>query len=470
MIRRPPRSTQSRSSAASDVYKRQQDQKVNVVEIAKPAATSARTPGGIEFLLRSVTNAVAMLLESTNQWRGTVRNVDISDCVLHLEDLVNSRPARLDLSDIRLEAKNISNVPGTNLMAKFSLRWNTNGSIRSFATASFLPTTAEIQMDFDKIDLGSLDAYLEPKVNLYILDSKIGLHGKVNLTTLPGELPQVTFHGDAGLDGFQTVDGDWAEDLLKWDSLRFNGIEANLNPQTVAIREIVVDNAYARLVIETNHTINLLNALRMTNAPATNEVKTVAVQDSTATNAPLPQISVGTIIITNTAVSFTDRSLTPEVNLAIQEVNGTVAGISTEQMQHAIVDLNAKVDGVGPAAITGLINPLNNEATNSLKISLKDMDLTPASSYAAKFAGYRIAQGKLNLDLSYDLVGKNLKSKNVITLDRFTFGEKVDSPEATHLPVRLAIAILKDRNGIIVLQVPMEARKNGSSSHSDVYK
>jgi hypothetical protein len=91
-----------------------------------------------------------------------------------------------------------------------------------------------------------------------------------------------------------------------------------------------------------------------------------------------------------------------------------------------------------------------------LKIAAKNVDLTPTSPYSGKFAGYRITQGKLNLDLAYDLVGRKLKSKNVITLDRFTFGEKVASPDATHLPVRLAIAILKDRDGQIVLDVPIE--------------
>ncbi|HSY17807.1 MAG TPA: DUF748 domain-containing protein [Candidatus Acidoferrales bacterium] len=444
--------------------RRNQDQSVNVLEMAKPAETATNVPGGIVVLLRSVTNAVAMLLQSTNQWRGTVQMVDVTNCDLHLEDLVNSRPARLDLSDIQFDAKNISNLAGTNLTADFSMRWNTNGLVKVQATAALLPPTAEIQMDVDQLNLGTLDPYLEPKLNLYILGSKVGLHGKVNLTTPADGLPQVTFHGDAGLDGFHTVDGDLAEDLLKWDSLSFNGIDANLNPQTVAIKEILVDNLYARLVIETNKSINLLNALRMTNAPATNEVKAVAT-GGTVTNAPLPPVSVGVIIITNTQLSFTDRSLSPEVNLSIRDVNGSVAGLSTEQLQHAVVDLSAKVDGVGPATITGLINPLNQTATNDIKISLKDMDLTPASPYAGKFAGYRIAQGKLNLDLAYELVGKDLKSKNVITLDRFTFGEKVESPEATHLPVRLAIAILKDRDGKIVLDVPIDGRTDDPKFH-----
>jgi len=445
---------------------RAKDNSINVVELSRPAEAMTNAPGGILFLLRSVTNAVAMLLNSTNEWSATVGSVAVTNCALHLEDNVNSRPARLDLSGITFDAKNISNVPGTNLTAALSLRWNTNGSIKTVTTASFLPPTADVQLDLDQLDLGTLDPYLEPKLNLYILGSKVGLHGKISLRTPRDELPQVTFHGDASLDDFHTVDGVMAEDLVKWDSIGFNGIDANLNPQTVRIKEIDVNNAYARLVIETNKTINLLNALRLTNtnAPATNETNVAnskpAREDArptiAATNSPLPQISIGTIAITNTGVSFADRSIQPGVNLNIKSVNGSIAGLSTEQLQHADIALNAMIDGVGPASITGTINPFSGTQTNNIKISVKDMDLTPASPYAGKFAGYRIAEGKLNLDLAYQLVGKKLESKNVITLDQFTFGEKVNNPDATHLPVRLGVAILKDREGKIVLDVPIE--------------
>ena len=445
---------------------RAKNNSINVVELSQPAEAMTNAPGGILFLLRSVTNAVAMLLNSTNEWSATVGSVALTNCALHLEDNVNSRPARLDLSGITFDAKNISNVPGTNLTAALSLRWNTNGSIKTVTTASFLPPTADIQLDLDQLDLGTLDPYLEPKLNLYILGSKVGLHGKISLRTPKNGLPQVTFHGNANLDDFHTVDGVMAEDLVKWDSIGFNGIDANLNPQTVSIREIDVNNAYARLVIETNKTINLLNALRLTNtnAPATNETNIANSKPArenarptiAATNSPLPQISIGAIVITNTAVSFSDRSIQPGVNLTIKSVNGSIAGLSTEQLQHADIALNAMIDGVGPASITGTINPFSGTQTNNIKISVKDMDLTPASPYSGRFAGYRIAEGKLNLDLAYQLVGKKLQSKNVITLDQFTFGEKVNSPDATHLPVRLGVAILKDREGKIVLDVPVE--------------
>ena len=415
---------------------------INMVELATPAASPTNAPGGILFLLRSVTNAVTLLLNSTNEWTGTVRELMATNCSLHLEDHALLRPARLDLSDITLHAKNLSNLPGTNLEAVFSLRWNTNAAIHFAANVAFQPTTADLKLDIDRLDLTTLDAYLASKLDLYILGSQVNLHGIVRLRPQVNELPVVSFNGDASLDNFHTVDGVLGEDLVKWDALQFNGMVANLNPPLVAVHEIVVDHAYARVIIETNHTINLLNVLKPGSGAATtstNATKTTAATPPATTNAPM-QISIGAIVFTNTSINFSDRSLAPNVNLALQSVDGKVSDLSTEQFAHAIVKLEAKVDGTGPVTITGTINPLNGAQTNDINISVQDVDLTPASPYAGKFAGYGIAEGKLNLELHYELIGTNLTAKNSIILDRFTFGEKVNSPEATHLPVRLAIA------------------------------
>ena len=442
---------------------RNHDAQINLVQLAQPDA-QATPPEGILFLLRSVTNAVTLLLNTTNDWRASLGEVNVTNCSAQLEDWVNSRPARLNLDNISFVAKHISNVPGTNLEAELSLTWNTNGSIKIKTTAEFYPPTADVRLDLEQIDFHSLDAYLEPKLNLFVLDSKLDLHGDVHLRTPKGELPEVKFHGDTALVDFHTVDGVMSEDLLKWDAVKLIGMDANLNPPSVAIKEIDVNNAYARFVIESNLTINLLNALRLTNAPAaenTNETAVAAAPPTSGTNNfPMPKITVGSIVISNTAVSFTDHSLPSDVNLAMKEVNGTISGLSSEELQHADIDLAGKADGVGPFTVTGKINPFSPTLTNTVKISLNHLDLTPVSAYAGKFAGYRIAEGKLNLDLDYEIVGKNLKLKNVITLDRFRFGEKVDSPDATHLPVRLAVSLLKDRNGQIVLDVPIEGNLN----------
>ncbi len=432
---------------------------------AESAEITTNAPAGIPALLGMATNYVAQFLHTTNLATATVHNVEFTNFAFHLEDLTPSRPARLDLGDIALSVKNISNDLKTNLTTELSLRWNTNGTIKTETTVSFVPLTADVQFALDRLDFGTLDPYLESKLNLFIPSSEFGLHGQVQLRTPEGQLPDITFRGDTWIDNLRVVDGVIGEDLLKWNSVRVSGIEANVNPLSAAIKEIDLDNVAAHLVIETNRTINLLAALKpvgTTNAPADTNATVVAAVPPTApaTNAAplaaLPPFSIGTIVISNNSASFTDRSLTPNVNMAVLDVDGTIAGISSTQPQHADINLSAKVDGVGPVAIAGTINPFSGTETNDVKITLKNMDLTPASPYAGKFAGYRIAMGKLNLDLAYDLVGRSLKSKNVITVDRFTFGDKVDSPDATHLPVRLAVALLKDRNGQILLDVPVE--------------
>ncbi len=170
----------------------------------------------------------------------------------------------------------------------------------------------------------------------------------------------------------------------------------------------------------------------------------------------MPKISIGSIVISNAQVRFTDRSLTPNVNAGIEQVNGTIAGLTSDELQHADVNLSAKVDDVGPVEITGTINPLTRNQTTDLKITVRNVDLTPTSPYVGKFVGYRLAKGKFAADLAYHIADRKVKAENTITLDQFTFGEKVNSPDATHLPVRLAVAILKDRSGKIVLDVPVE--------------
>src|SRR5262249_34852515 len=151
-----------------------------------------------------------------------------------------------------------------------------------------------------------------------------------------------------------------------------------------------------------------------------------------------------------------DHSLQPLVNASIDELNGTIAGLSSRELKRADVHLTGKVDGTGPIEIAGKINPLNPNVPTELQVTFHDVDLLPVSPYTGKFLGYRLNRGKLELNMNYEISERKLKAQNVIVLDQFTLGEKVESTNATKLPVRLAVAILKDRNGKIKLDVPIE--------------
>jgi hypothetical protein len=90
-----------------------------------------------------------------------------------------------------------------------------------------------------------------------------------------------------------------------------------------------------------------------------------------------------------------------------------------------------------------------------LRARFNDMELSPMTPYSGKFVGYTIEKGKLSFDLKYLINKRKLDSQNYIFLDQFTLGDRVESPKATKLPVKLAIALLKDRKGEIKLDIPV---------------
>lgn len=468
--------------------KRDREQVINLLQAAQSPPDATNAPGGILVLMRAATNAFNALINSTNLWSAKVRQIDATNCALQWEDLATTRPVHLLVDDIAVTARNLSNVSGSNQTAVLSLRWNTNGTVRVDTKVQIAPPSADVKLDVHELELRPLDPYLEPFVNLFITESKVGLDGTLQMRMGTNGLPEVTFRGDARLDDFATVDSAMSEDLVKWKSFQFSGIDANLQPPVVSVKEINFVEPYAHVVIETNQTINLLAALKMgaTNAVATSKQPEAAPTQkkvgmgqklgglleqilSSGTNASgasaLPKVTVDTMAISNAAVQFTDRSVQPPVKTSIEEISGTLTGISSEELHRADVHLTAKAGRAGPIEITGKINPLSTNAPTDLRVRVADMDLVPTSPYAGKFLGYKLNRGKLGLQIQYEIANRKLNAKNVVTLDQFTLGEKVNSPDAVKLPIRLAIALLKDRNGKIELDVPIEGNLNDPNFH-----
>ena len=182
----------------------------NAAGSTQPAETATNAPGGIPALLGSVTNAVALLLHSTNLWTGTVRDVEFTNCAFHLEDRTVSRPARLDLDDIAVSVKNISNLPGTNLTVGLSLRWNTNGAIKTDAALSLAPLTADVQLALDRLDLGTLEPYLESSSISSSPTASLAFRGRFNFTPRTVNCPRSASAATLGSTGFAPWMAFWA--------------------------------------------------------------------------------------------------------------------------------------------------------------------------------------------------------------------------------------------------------------------
>jgi outer membrane protein OmpA-like peptidoglycan-associated protein len=168
-----------------------------------------------------------------------------------------------------------------------------------------------------------------------------------------------------------------------------------------------------------------------------------------------PDIHIGKVILQGGQVDFTDRSLPYPFNADMRELGGLIEGLSSASDSRATVDLRGSLRNQSPLTISGMVNPLAEQLFLDLELNFRDIEMSPFSPYSSNFVGYLIEKGKLNLTLNYSIDNNQLKASNKIFLDQFSFGAAVESEEAISLPVKLAVALLKDRKGEIHLDIPV---------------
>ena len=152
-------------------------------------------------------------------------------------------------------------------------------------------------------------------------------------------------------------------------------------------------------------------------------------------------------------MNFSDQFVRPNYSANLTDVAGSVSALSAGQAGD--VAITARVDHGAPVEVQGRIDPFAKELSLDLAGKARDVDLPPLTPYSVKYAGYGIEKGKLTFDVRYQVEGRKLTAENRLVLDQLTFGERVESPTATKLPVLLAVSLLKDSRGVIDLQLPI---------------
>jgi hypothetical protein len=395
----------------------------------------------------------------------TVGEVALKDFKVDITDLAAPRPAQLGLSDIQGSMKNVTLAEGAAMPLQFSLVWAPQGTVQIEGSVSIRPALKlALKTDVASLAILPLSPYLEQFANVRITEGAVSTSNRVQFA-LEGAQPSATFEGEVRVDKFGLVDGAHLEELAGFSALALNGLKIGTAPQmSVVLAEVMVAAPYARVVMAKDNVLNLV-AVAPKSGPAPAEAKTgetapqpgpAPADGKTGGAAPLPKIEIAKITITDGDFSFTDRSLEPNAKMVVNQFSGTISGLSSGNLGRADVDLKASVDGAGPVAITGKLDPLSENKFVDLTIDVKSVDLLPLSPYSGRFAGYELARGKLFLSIKAKVADRKVDMANVVTLNQFTFGAATNSADAIHLPVRLGVALLKDLDGKIVIDVPVE--------------
>ena len=253
-----------------------------------------------------------------------------------------------------------------------------------------------------------------------------------------------------------TLDTLKSRDFLKWQKVMVEGLNYQ-HGDSLSIDRINLQQPYVRFMINDDRTTNVDDLLIP--QPADSTAKTTAGRPAASQDKPLG-IHIGGIAINDGSANFADFSLTPNFATAIQQLNGQIGTIDSRQAKPASVDVKGKVDRYAPVTIKGSVNPFDPMAALDIATSFKRVELTTLTPYSGKFAGYRIRKGRLNLDLHYRITKGQLKADNKVVVEQLELGEKVDSPDAVSLPLKLAVALLKDVDGKISIELPVTGDLN----------
>ncbi len=257
-------------------------------------------------------------------------------------------------------------------------------------------------------------------------------------------------NGAAEITQLHTLDTIKNRDLLKWQRLQLEGLEYS-HPERLTIGSIALQQPYARFIINPDLSTNINDLL----IDQPQGQSTSQPPEASETSEPLA-IRIGGIKIDDGSANFADLSLTPPFITAVQELNGAIGTLDNRQQAAASVDIKGKVDRYAPVSIVGSLTPFDPMQSLDIATRFKQVELTTLSPYSSKFAGYRIRKGRLDLDLHYRIQRGQLNAENKVVLEQLQLGEKVDSPDAVDLPVRLAVALLKDTKGTISIELPVQ--------------
>ncbi len=379
-----------------------------------------------------------------------------------VSDYLPSTPTKLEARDFNLTFHNLAAPEKVESPFTLSTTFQSKGRIEISGSASLANQSIRLDSRLKQIPLATFAPYLAEQASLALVDGL--LDAQLNSTVEAGSGPlKIAFAGDIGVSRFHLLDALHREDLLKWDSLQLAGINAQVAPLALAVQSITLSDYFAKVLIDEEARLNLVEAFRKPGAapgaetaePAAEKTPATAPAEAATQAAAPPDIRIETVTLQGGLVDFTDRSLPRPFHADMRELGGSIKGLSSAAETRASVDLRGSLRNQSPLSISGSVNPLAERLFLDLKLSFNDIELSPLSPYSGTYVGYLIKKGKLNLALEYFLEDGKLKANNQVFLDQFTFGDKVESDKATTLPVKLAVALLKDSKGEIHMDIPV---------------
>jgi hypothetical protein len=388
-------------------------------------------------------------------WTIGVKSVAVERAHIDFADKSVQPNAAIVLTPVNVKVTDYSNATNAALTVDSNIGFDGKGEIDIDGPVVLSPLAADLSIAIKKLDLTMAQPYIAQSTDMTLHSGLLSTQSFIGYVAEPPRgKPQLKLTGDIEVQNLLTKDNALKQDFIKWQSLKVSGLTYQQNPDRLAIARVQARKPYGRVIISEDGTVNVSQILSPPrNAPAATST-TQAPAQSNAQSKPMP-IRINSIAIDDGSASFADYSVNPSFATEIGSLKGSVTGLSSDKNSRAKVQLAGSVDQYAPVSITGDLNMLATDKYSDIAMSFRNIELTTFNPYSGKFAGYNISKGKLTTEMQYKVENRSLNATHKITIDQLEFGDATESKDAVSLPIKLAVALLKDRHGVINLDLPI---------------
>lgn len=427
---------------------------------AGKAGKAARTHGQAEATPTSASAAAER--KPTAPWQISLGQFALNDWSVLWQDATTRPAVKLALTPLNLTLDKIT-WPATAPVPLMLETGFDKGHLRITGDLDLKQPAADLQIDSESLPLPLLQPYIAQQLAIRLNKGTAGSHLQLHWDTGSRGL---TVQGDAGLRDLNVLATADNSRLLGAQSLQARGLDLQLKRNQMRLANVQVDGLYSQVLINANKQLNLAQLV----LPAGGKPAAATTPDATSPDAASPAkpatppapakapgmaLSIGKVSVRRSAMLFADQSMTPGFATGIEQLSGQVTGLDSRDVSSARVDLKGVVAPAGQVSINGRMNPLASNLSLDMALQFHELELSALTPYAARFAGYRIDRGKLDIDLRYQIEKRALQAQNKVVLRQLRLGDKVDSPEAIGIPLKLAVAILRDVDDNIDIDLPI---------------
>ena len=375
---------------------------------------------------------------------------DINSAKVDYTDLSAPSPVRLLFSPLKCQVKNFSTAKDATFTYDVQSKVNRSGSFRVSGNGKLTGLNIDADLTLSKIPLPPFQGYVDRFLNAKLGRGNLSLSAKASFKE-GGDSTFLNVKGNLRVQNVLLFDKETREPFVKWKEIAAKNFAFSYAPVRFVTDQILLNGVKQNIIITKDGSLNVAGLVKSQERKAPSN-KGEEVESGAAKQ---PQVEIKTVKLVACRLRVVDKSLKQVFVREFDAIDGTINGLVNKPDMKAKVDVRALVDNRSRVSISGLVNPLAKPLFADLTVKIGGAGMTRFSPYAQKFLGYKIEKGKMFLDLRIKLEGNKLYVDNRLVLDQFDLGAQVPSKDAIHAPIKLAIALLKDRHGKIDLDIPV---------------